>query len=287
MSKTPLGMTQVGGNKEEILTRTDKEGKKMKAKRQIVEIDEEKCDGCGQCIIACAEGALELVDGKAKLVSDVYCDGLGACIGECPQGAITITEREAEEFDEEKVHERLKEMETASKEKAGQPLAESELPCGCPSSVSMSLKSGKSTPASGRGDADVVSRLGHWPIKLQLLAPQAPFLKGSDLILMADCSAASYPNLHRDFLADRAIALGCPKLDDLEAHIEKLTQVLETAKPRSLTVLYMEVPCCRGFVFAARKAAEKAGVDVPIKAIMIGRTGDVLREEEIEYASTA
>ncbi len=259
----------------------------MKTKRQIIEIDEEKCDGCGQCIIACAEGALELVDGKAKLVSDVYCDGLGACLGECPQGAINIVEREAEEFDEEKVHERLKELEEASKEKTGEAAAESELPCGCPSSVTMDLKSGESSPASQGTDADVASRLGHWPIKLQLLAPHAPFLKDSDLILMADCSAAAYPNLHRDFLPDRAIALGCPKLDDLEAHIEKLADILGAARPRSLTVLYMEVPCCRGFVFAAQKAAEQAGVDLPIKAIMIGRTGEILREEEIEYASTA
>jgi len=258
----------------------------MRTKRQIIEIDEEKCDGCGQCIIACAEGALELVDGKAKLVSEVYCDGLGACLGECPQGAITIIEREAEEFDEEKVHERLKELEGASAGKPGQAAGESELACGCPSSTTMTLKPGESAGSSEGKEADVSSQLGHWPIKLQLLGPDAPFLKGSDLILMADCSAASYPNLHRDFLSGRTIALGCPKLDDLEAHIEKLAQILETAKPKSLTVLYMEVPCCRGFVFAAHKAAGKAGVDLPIRAVMVGRTGEILKEEEIEYAST-
>jgi len=243
------------------------------ALRKIIEIDEEKCNGCGQCVDACAEGALQLINGKAKLVGEIYCDGLGACIGDCPEGAITIIEREAEEFDEAAV-ERLLENKAAEETKP-----EEKLACGCPSSQTMTLD----TAGCGRADAsaDAASQLSHWPIKLQLLSPDAPYIKGADLVLLADCGAASHPNLHRDIIKGRVIAMGCPKLDDLDAHITKLADILKSARPRSLTVLYMEVPCCKGFIHGAKKAIEIAGVEMPLKTIMIGRTGEILKEESV------
>ncbi|MBI9077013.1 MAG: 4Fe-4S binding protein [Desulfatibacillum sp.] len=240
------------------------------ALRKIIEIDEEKCDGCGQCIIACAEGALEIIDGKAKLVGDILCDGLGACLGECPQGALNLIERDAPEFDEEAVEERLSEV----KDKK----PEAPLACGCPSSSAMIM----SMPPRGVPGKAGASTLGHWPIKLQLLGPKAPFLQGADLVLLADCAAASNPALHQKVLPNRAIAMGCPKLDDLEAHINKLAEILDGARPKSLTVMYMDVPCCKGFVYAAQKAVEKAKVDMPIQLIQIGRNGEVLMEGALD-----
>ncbi|SHI83221.1 4Fe-4S binding domain-containing protein [Desulfatibacillum alkenivorans DSM 16219] len=240
------------------------------ALRKIIEIDEEKCDGCGQCILSCAEGALEIVDGKAKLVGDILCDGLGACLGECPQDALHLIEREAPEFDEEAVHERMARMKSdAPKPAAG---------FGCPSSQAMIM----TMPPQGDPGEAGASTLGHWPVKLQLMGPNTPFLKGADLVLLADCAAASNPALHQKVLPGKAIAMGCPKLDDLQAHIDKLAQILAGAKPKSLTVMFMDVPCCKGFVYAAQKAVEKAGVDMPIGLIQIGRNGDVLMEGTLD-----
>ena len=248
----------------------------MQNRRKIIEIDDEKCTGCGECMLACAEGALELVDGKAKLVGDIYCDGLGACIGECPEGALKVIERDAEEFDEAAVEELLKERDAESKP------VENPMACGCPGSTAMTME------RSGRAGSDecageIASELGHWPIKLQLLNPKAPFLKGADLLLLADCAAAAYPDLHRKLLRGHAVAMGCPKLDDLEAHINKLAQVLEEACPKSLTVAHMEVPCCKGFMFAAEKAIELAGVDMPLHCIVIARAGEVLSGEGLVH----
>lgn len=241
-------------------------------KRKIIEIDEEKCTGCGECIIACAEGALALVDGKARLVGDVYCDGLGACLGECPEGALRIVEREAEEFDEKAVEARRDPPGPAHSH------AEEPLACGCPGSSATALKPAASNCESR---AEIASELTHWPIKLQLLGPRAPFLRGSDLLLMADCSAAAYPNLHQKLLKGHTVALGCPKLDDIEAHIERLADILAVARPKSLTVVHMEVPCCHGFVYAAEKAIARAGVDVPLHRVIIGRAGHIHEKEQL------
>jgi len=240
----------------------------MKRTRSIIEIDESTCDGCGQCIVACAEGALKLVDGKARLIGDIYCDGLGACIGECPQGALKIAQRPAEDFDE-----------TAVKQ-AHAPAAQriETLACGCPSSAAMGLKTTAAEP-----DAQAhhnPSELMHWPVKLQLLGPQAPFLKDADLTLLADCAAVAHPNLHHDILKGKAVAIGCPKLDDLEAHIDRLSEILKAAHPRSLTVVHMEVPCCAAFMHAAREAIRRAGVGIPLRRTVIGRTGTVLLQDE-------
>jgi len=231
--------------------------------RDIVEIDQELCDGCGQCVPGCAEGALQIVDGKARLVGEVYCDGLGACLGECPTGALKIIQRQARAFDEEAVHERL----AALKEREA---AEVPMACGCPSSQEMTL----AADTGGRSAATpAASRLGHWPIKLQLVSPQAPFIKDAELVLLADCAAAAVPDLHERYLAGRAIAMACPKLDDAEAHADKLAQVLAQGGPASLTVLHMEVPCCKGLEWIAQKAMERAGVEIPVRSVVVGRQG--------------
>ncbi len=244
------------------------------AKRKIIEIDEEKCTGCGQCILSCAEGAIELVDGKAKLVGDIYCDGLGACIGECPEGALKIIEREAEDFGEEVAMERVGKLKEKVETKQ-EPLA-----CGCPGSAAIELKI-ESAIEGDEPEVEIVSRLGHWPIKLQLIGPGAPFLKGADLLLLADCAGSSFPGLHQTVLKGRAVAMGCPKLDNLEAHIERLTEIVACADLRSLTVVRMEVPCCRGFVHAAEQAVQRAGAKLPLIEMVISRNGVVMSEEKI------
>jgi len=250
----------------------------MDTMRKIIEIDEDKCTGCGQCIVACAEGALELVDGKARVVGDIYCDGLGACIGECPEDALKIIEREAEAFDEAAV-EKLLETKKADASEATES-HEKAMACGCAGTMVQSFSCANQEEA----DEDVGalrSELGQWPIKLQLLGPQVAFLKDADLVLMADCTAVSFPDLHRKILRGHAVAIGCPKLDDLDAHINRLAEILEGAKPKSLTVVHMEVPCCRGFIYAAEKAIEKSGVNLPLRRIMIGIKGEILEQEEL------
>jgi ferredoxin len=264
----------------------------MKNLRKIVEIDEEKCTGCGDCILACAEGALALVDGKARVIGDIYCDGLGACIGECPAHALKIIEREAEDFDEVAVEELL---ERKKEEGAETPTAEKTMACGCPGAMARNFSRDESAQTISRDEPERVdeptgelrSELGQWPVKLQLLGPQTPFLKDADLVLMADCTGFSFPDLHRKILRGKAIAIGCPKLDNLDAHIDRLTEILEGARPRSLTVVHMEVPCCMGFVHAAVKAIEKSGVNLPLRRIMIGVRGEILEEEELIASEAA
>ncbi|HHO75829.1 MAG TPA: 4Fe-4S ferredoxin [Deltaproteobacteria bacterium] len=248
----------------------------MKKVRQIIEIDEERCNGCGQCILACAEGALALVDGKARLVGEIYCDGIGACIGECPEGALTIVRREADEFDENAVNEKTK-RQRPNAVIMGEPSEHETLACGCPSSAMTTLPVRPRTALEGASQ-DVESHLGHWPVKLQLLGHNASFLKGADLVLLADCAAAAYPDLHQRVLRGNAVAMGCPKLDDLEAHIVRLAEILKGAFLKSLTVVHMEVPCCRAFLSAAREAIRRSGIDVPLKYIVIGRSGTIIDE---------
>lgn len=246
----------------------------MPESRKIIEIDDELCNGCGECIIACAEGALQIVDGKAKLVADIYCDGLGACLGECPQGALKIIERPADAFDEEAVEELLakQKKQALAEEKLSMPLA-----CGCPGSAEISMQPAAS-PDAPLGVAQ--SRLEHWPVKLQLLNPQAPFLKGADLVLLADCAACALPDLHQRFLGGNAVAMACPKLDDAEAHVAKLAQVLEGARPRSIKVAIMEVPCCKGLDWIAAQALDRAGLSIPVETVVIGRDGKLREDRE-------
>lgn len=224
-----------------------------------------------------------MVNGKAKLVKDIYCDGLGACIGECPEGALKIIERKAGPFDEKAVENRKEGKKPKSKggraPKEAKPGGTGEtLPCGCPSSTIINLKTTK-TPAPGTA-GEIHSELSHWPIKLKLLPPEAPFLKGADLVLLADCTAAAYPNLHPHLLRGRAIVMACPKFDDLEGHINRLAAILEASRPKSLAVVIMEVPCCRGLLFAAEKAIDLSGVNVPITKMIIGRNGKVIEKKK-------
>jgi len=256
--------------------------------RPIIEIDEEKCTGCGLCVPACAEGALQVINGKARLVGEIFCDGLGACLGECPEGALRVIQRPAEEFDEAAVEKLLAAQKAAPAELHGieaAPAPGATMACGCPSSMAQSLK--PSAPPAGAKPGNLSSSLGHWPIKLQLLAPQAPFLKGADLLLLADCAAAAYPALHPKLLPGKAVALACPKLDDAKAHIDKLAAVLAQAKPRSLTVVHMEVPCCKGLIFIAEKAMEKSGVRPQLGRMMIGMKGGVLETQNLPWESGA
>lgn len=234
--------------------------------RKIVKIDEAKCDGCGACLPSCAEGALKLVNGKAKLVSENYCDGLGACLGECPRGAISIEERRAEGFDEEAAERHLMAKETADK----------ELPCGCPSAtVTRFERQTKAGAPEQEAGATRESRLAHWPVQLSLVPPSAPFLYGADLVLAADCVPFAYADFHQDFLGDNALVVACPKLDDFQAHQSKLTEILRHSGIKSLTVVHMEVPCCSGLVHMVKQAIHDSGKDVPWREITIGIKGEI------------
>lgn len=239
-----------------------------KTLRKIVRIDEEKCNGCGACVPSCAEGALQIIDGKAKLISEIYCDGLGACLGECPQGAIIIEEREAQEFNEEVVKLHLK-----SKQTAGE-----ELPCGCPSATVTQFAKQEAGEATPGATIPAPSMLTQWPIQLTLVPPIAPFLQGTDLVLAADCVPFAYAGFHQDFLKNHSLLIACPKLDDYQAHLKKLTAILSLAQPKSLTVVHMEVPCCFGIVHMAQQAIQASGKDIPFKEVTIAVEGEILTE---------
>jgi Pyruvate/2-oxoacid:ferredoxin oxidoreductase delta subunit len=234
-----------------------------KVLRKIVKIDEAKCNGCGLCVPACAEGAIQIIDGKAKLVSEAYCDGLGACLGECPQGAITIEEREAEEFNEEATARHLEEV----------PGAAGELPCGCPGTAVRQFSRQDSPEAASTTSRP--SLLSHWPVQLTLVPPAAPFLQDRDLVLAADCVPFAYAGFHERFLPDQALLVACPKLDDFTAHQEKLTQILRQSRIKSLTIVHMEVPCCSGLVHMAQEAVRLSGKDIPLRDVTIGIKGDI------------
>lgn len=233
-----------------------------KTVRKIINIDEEKCDGCGVCIPACVEGALQIVDGKAKLISEIYCDGLGACLGECPQGAIIIEERTAEDFDEEATNLHLEKKQTAG-----------GLPRGCPSAAVTQFERQETAEAARREAANQQSTLGHWPVQLALVPPTAPFLQGTDLVLAADCVPFAYAGFHQDFLKDHSLLIACPKLDNAQTHLAKLTDIMKQSSVKSLTVVHMEVPCCSGLVFLAKQAMQLSGKDIPFKEVTIGIKG--------------
>lgn len=255
--------------------------------RKIVNIDEEKCDGCGLCVPACAEGAIQIIDGKAKLVSETYCDGLGACLGECPSDAITIEEREAEEFDEEAVEHHLAHLEERTHAEAPAHAEEESLPCGCPGSAVQEINrveeasSTESAPAA----ENIPSQLSNWPVQMHLVPVNAPYLKGADVLLSADCPPFALADFHRKLLKDRILVVGCPKLDDAEFYSRKLAEILRQNDIKSLTVAYMEVPCCFGLVALARKALEDSGVNIPFTTIKVGIRGDILEEEEVSRLS--
>lgn len=245
----------------------------MKVHRKIIEINEELCDGCGQCIIGCAEGALEIVDGKAKVVADKFCDGLGACIGECPQEALRIVEREADEFDEIAVEEHLAAQE-AQKEKA--PTAA----CGCPSTQLQSLTPTPCQPANKPAvQSNVGSTLSHWPIQIHLVPPHAPFLKQADLLVVADCTPLAYPNFQAQFMQGKVVLVGCPKLDDQQAYIDKFAAIFSQADINSITTTIMEVPCCGGLPYILEQGMQKAGKQIPMETVVISTRGQLLNKQ--------
>jgi NAD-dependent dihydropyrimidine dehydrogenase PreA subunit len=225
------------------------------------------------------KGALEIIDGKAKVVSDVFCDGLGACIGECPEGALEIIEREAVEFDEKVVEEHLEKLKEKEHEKHISAQEPGNIACECPSSQMMSFTEcddGVEQVLEGK----IKSQLRQWPIQMHLISPTAPYYQGADLLLAADCTAYSYGGLHQDFLKGKSIAIACPKLDQgQEIYINKIKSLIDDAKINTLTVTTMQVPCCRGLLALAQEAAKRANRKVPIKYVVISLQGDILHEE--------
>jgi Pyruvate/2-oxoacid:ferredoxin oxidoreductase delta subunit len=236
--------------------------------REIVKIDEDKCDGCGLCVPACAEGAIQIVDGKAKLIADNLCDGLGACLGDCPRDAITIEKRNSEAFDEEAVARHLGENSpTATTSPVGQG-------GGCPSVRTMTFDAPEDeSPNSGQEPERRTSQLRQWPVQLHLLPPTAPFFQQEELVLAADCAAFAYADFHQDLLRGKALAIGCPKLDDGKAYLDKLTAILKNNDIRRLSVVHMEVPCCSGLIMLAREAIAQTGRDVELKTICVSVDG--------------
>jgi len=214
--------------------------------RKIVKIDESKCDGCGLCIPACPEGALQIIDGKARLVDERYCDGLGACVGECPKGAITIEEREAYEFDEEAVKKRMEEASCAHHHVSEQ------------------------IAPSGR------SELSQWPVKLILVNPGAAFFENSDLLIAADCVPFAYANFHEDFLKDKIVLTGCPKFGEVQYYFEKLIEIFRSFNLKSIEVVRMEVPCCSGLLYIVKEALKQVGKNTDVKETVIGIKGEIL-----------
>jgi ferredoxin len=245
--------------------------------RKIVGINEDKCDGCGLCIPACAEGALAIVDGKARLVSEVYCDGLGACLGECPQGAITIEEREADVFDEDAVKERL----ASPSEQHVESHADEDSGFVCPSARSMSfVPCAQASPADLPERETSASALSHWPVQLMLVPPNASYMQGAELLVAADCVPFAYARFHSDLLAGKVVVVGCPKQEDRGFYKERLTQVLRDSGIRKVTVAHMEVPCCSGLVMAAREALAASGKEVPFEEITITVRGQRVDQSE-------
>lgn len=235
-------------------------------KRNIIKIDENLCNGCGICVDACHEGAIQMIDGKARLVSESYCDGLGDCLPECPTGAITMEEREAEAYDEEAVKKNI-----AEKEKSNEPLA-----CGCPGTASRSIsRSNAQYSDNSTAAAELVSELQQWPVQIKLVPVNAPYFNGAKLLIAADCTAYAYADIHRKFIKGRVTIIGCPKLDMLD-YTEKLTAIIKNNNIKSVTVLRMEVPCCGGIVSATKNALIGSGKYIPWNVVTVTTDGQLI-----------
>jgi len=255
-------------------------------KRKIIRIDEEKCNGCGLCVPGCHEEAIKIIDGKAKLVSDVFCDGLGACMGECPEGALSIEEREADQFDEKLVQETIARKKREENQIRGGKSTPQGLNVvsptthGCPGSApAVFERKTQATAAQAFADAKQ-SELTHWPIQLHLVNPAADFFRGKDVVLAADCVAFSLRDFHERYLQGKSLAIACPKLDEgQDEYVEKIRRMVEESKINTLTVIMMEVPCCRGLLQIAHTALKGAKRKIPLKAIIVSTRGDIISEE--------
>lgn len=310
------------------------------AVRKIIEIDEDICNGCGNCIPNCPEGALQVIDGKARLISDLFCDGLGACIGECPIEAIKVVNREAEPYNETKVMENIarqgknviaahlkhlrdhgetglynealeylknNNIEIAEDVEMNSKNSENEdrLPCGCPGSAVMDLRgeepceavkpgvrvsgSISGTALKDKSKAAQIaellsqltakeSKLRQWPVQIMLVPSTAPYLKDADLLIAADCVPFAYAGFHEDFLENKALLIGCPKLDDSEFYMKKFTEIFRLNDIKSVTVVHMEVPCCFGLLSIVKQAVKDSGKDILVKAVNIGIRGNIVSE---------
>jgi len=249
----------------------------MAKTRKIVEIDEELCDGCGMCAIACAKGAIEIKDGKARLIKESYCDGLGACLSGCPKGAVRVIEREADEFDPEAVEEFLEQQKLTRPEQVEH--KEFEAACACPSARIETFVKG---PLSQKEEApeepgESRSELSHWPIQIRLVPPGAPFLKGADLLVVSDCAPVAYPDFHRRFVKGKTVLLGCPKFDNAQEYVKKFAEIFRVADIRSVTVIEMEVPCCSAMPAIVQKGMQEAGKSIPVEEIVISVRGGILK----------
>lgn len=280
------------------------------AKRKIIKIDKEKCTGCGLCIPNCPEGAIQIIDGKAQILSDIFCDGLGACIGHCPEGAIEIEEREAEPYDEKKVMKNIVKQgintviahlnhlkdhgETAYLQEALDYLKEHNIdvdfdttpqtPCkipqACPGSKTMDFSDEKKPQTDEEGSR--ASQLRQWPVQLHLVTPFASFFQGKDVVLAADCVAYALGDFHKDYLKDKSLAIACPKLDsNQDIYLSKIVSMIDEAKINTLTVMTMQVPCCGGLLYLVEEALSKASRKIPVKHIVVGIKGEILRDEWI------
>ena len=278
-------------------------------KRKIIKINEEQCNGCGACIPNCPEGAIQVIDGKARLISDIFCDGLGACIGYCPQDAITTEERDAEPYNEKKVMENiikagdntilahlnhLKDhgektylklaLDFLKEKNITVPFKEEQTThhhaCGCPGAKTMDFST---ETKEKKTEHDIrKSHLSQWPVQLHLVSPNASYFQGRNVILVADCIAYALEDFHKDYLQDNSLAIACPKLDsNLDSYLQKLTTLIDDAHITSLTVMTMEVPCCRGLLALAQQAMFQASRKIPIKTIVVGIKGTIIREEII------
>ena len=272
-------------------------------KRDVIKINEEKCTGCGECIPGCPEGALRVIEGKARLISDLFCDGLGACIGNCPQGAIEIEQREAEPYDENKVMENiirggpsvimahLKHLsDHAQKDLLNQAIdflkeRNIDIPdyekgesfaCACPGSMAVDLSQKPET--ENEPQIRVSPELRNWPVQLQLLNPNAPYFKNADLLISADCAPFAYANFHQEFLKDKVLIILCPKLDKtIDMYVDKLTEIFEKQDVNSISIVHMEVPCCSGIEVIVRRALDKAQRDIPIKDYTVSIAGEIIQ----------
>ncbi|MCI5161522.1 MAG: 4Fe-4S dicluster domain-containing protein [Candidatus Electrothrix sp. AX5] len=237
--------------------------------RKIIEINEELCTGCGECVPDCAEGSLQIIDGKARLVEDKLCDGLGACLGSCPTGALQIIERDADAFDEAAVEKFLADQKKQQGGASGG---------GCPSTQLKTMQPINPCQAANEATSQAGSTLSHWPVQIRLIPPTAPFLENCDLLIAADCTAVSYAGLQQDFIQGRVVMMGCPKFDDQQMYVERFTELFKTRKLNSVTVLIMEVPCCSSMLQIVKKAYKNAKAEIPVRQVVVSTQGQVVDE---------